>query len=359
MKKDILFIWSFPYKKCWVSTYTSNILNELRKYKKVDYLEISFRKNPIKSFFLYILLIHLSFKYKNIHFQYTPLIWWPFIWLFIFIIRILNKNVNILITTHEKNDVYIKHLPHFLHIYYKIYEKQIYKNANLIIVLSEWFKSKLIREYNIPSSKIKFIQHWVYIRKNVTKKYISENEWKYWLWNEKINYVWFLWFIRENKWLDTLINYFNTLKLKNTKLFIWWLFNDNNYRKNILNLIDQNKENIILYQNFLSENDFSIILNSLNVLILPYQDITQSWIVNYAISYNVPLLLKETLWISEINEQNEIGSTFNNFETFKTELEKLLFNSEYIESIKEHQLEFYNNFNFETLVKNYFLSIYK
>lgn len=357
--KDILFIWSYPYKKCWVSTYTWNIINEIKKHKNIDFIEISFRKDPIKSFFLYFSLIYKSFQYKNLHFQFTPLIWWPFFWFFLFFIKLLNKKANIIITTHEKSDVYIKYLPKILHSFYYFYEKIIYKNVDKIIVLSSSFKDDLVKIYKIDENKILVIPHWVYIKNNILESDILKDRKKYWLTNQKVKYIWFLWFIRENKGLHALIEYFNNSNLENTILFIWWPFSDNNYKLKILDLIAKNKENIILYENFINEKDFWIILNILDILVLPYEHITQSWIINYAITYNTPILLKESGWIWEINKDYNIARTFSDLENFKIEIKKLMTDKECMNTIKQNQTNFYNNFNFENLVKNYILNIYK
>ena len=94
-KKKILFVGSYPDNNCGISSYTDEIIFELKKYNifSIDIFKIFFLHNRIISNFKYFKLItlNLSKKYDFIHFQYTPNILGPTLIIYLLIHKVMNR----------------------------------------------------------------------------------------------------------------------------------------------------------------------------------------------------------------------------------------------------------------------------
>lgn len=257
--------------------YTKKIQSILTEFAEV-YAAENLVKNPFNLFhtdYLYLNWFeNFFFNSKNV--EISKVECWLKL-LFLDICRLFN--VKILIVFHNK-------LPHSISIgsdmYNKVYKKffkNYLKKAYKVLVLTNYSKSFLIKEYDCDEKKIYYVPHGNYIgqyKYNSSKKI-----------NDKHNIVvGYVGRINRYKKISEIINVFQRNKFSNVDLLIEGGITDLEYKNE---LISMSNENIKLKFNEISDDELIDKLKQLDVLFLPYNpnEALNSGLIYLAMSYEV------------------------------------------------------------------------
>lgn len=311
---DIAIISSYPTEGCGVSKYTKELINGLER-NQVNVLShrIFFYKQKLRSIFLLIKIICdiLSQKPEIVHIQYTPTICGPFIIPFLFLLKFFGS-AKIIVTAHEKPGGYLRHIKNKrIGKAFLLYEKNIFRLANKVLVHTTEHKKKLIDRYDTPIEKIEIIPHGISKGSTVTNNQIQEIKEKYNLKNGKI--ITFFGSIRPNKGVEYLILAFSkVIKRKNNLILliagsapkIW-----SEYLNSLKNLsITLDIADYIRFTGFIDDRNIPAILQTSEIVVLPYIQITQSGVLHReVIPYAKPVIISDVGGIAETVKKYHIG----------------------------------------------------
>lgn len=234
---------------------------------------------------------------------------------------IINKNDNFLVQTHtrffissflwwifSKNNnlkwVHIEHWSDYVKLWSKIkstiayiYDKLIwmwiFKNATHIIAISNWVKKFITTEF-IKDRNIDVIYNWINFNS----------------WNKIVNWdkivIWFIWRLVKLKWVDLLLDAFETLSSKYPNLFLEILW-DWEEKSNLINIVKSNKiKNVV----FLWFKDREYIANEflpkIDILVNPsFQEWLPTSILEWLISWCV-VVATDVWWTKEISNKDDL-----------------------------------------------------
>lgn len=237
-----------------------------------------------------------------------------------------NKKTRIITITHNVK-------PHEKRIGDRCFTRYLFSGVDNFILLSKRLEQDL--KMMKIDARFKTLFHPVYsifgdpLPKETAREHLNVK-------GEKI--ILFFGFIREYKGLDNLLKAFSILKGKiNIKLIIAgeYYSNEEHYRK----LIDELKirDDIYLFNNFIPTTEVKYFFSAADMVILPYNNATQSGIVQIANNFNKPVIASDVGAMSESVFENKTG-----FLVVKQNPEKLA----------ETILKFYNENKEEEFVKN-------
>jgi glycosyltransferase involved in cell wall biosynthesis len=108
------------------------------------------------------------------------------------------------------------------------------------------------------------------------------------------------------KGLDILIEAFQRIEMKATKLLISAWFPNSSYRQFILDNISSSKrkEDIVLFEQFISNDKVEVYFKCADVLVLPYRNIYQSGVVFLSYRFGLPLIATDVGAIKEFVEED-------------------------------------------------------
>ena len=172
-------------------------------------------------------------------------------------------------------------------------------------------KQKLIDRYDTPNEKIEIIPHGIGKGSTVTNNQIREIKEKYNLKNGKI--ITFFGSIRPNKGVEYLILAFSeVIKKKNNLILliagsapkIW-----SEYLNSLKNLsITLNIADYIRFTGFIDDRNIPAILQTSEIVVLPYIQITQSGVLHReVIPYAKPVVISDVGGIAETVKKYHIG----------------------------------------------------
>lgn len=207
-----------------------------------------------------------------------------------------NKQARVITITHNVK-------PHETRIGDRIFTRYLFSAVDNFILLSRRLEQDL-RMIKIDA-RFKTLFHPVYsifgdpLPKETAREHLKIN-------GEKI--ILFFGFIREYKGLDNLLKAFAILKEKvNIKLIVAgeYYHNEEQYQK----LIDELdlRNDIFLFNKFIPTTDVKYFFSAADVVILPYNNATQSGIVQIANNFNKPVIATDVGAMSEAVLENKTG----------------------------------------------------
>jgi glycosyltransferase involved in cell wall biosynthesis len=187
----------------------------------------------------------------------------------------------------------------------------VYRSAKVIIVHSEYMKSKLAKGFRVDQEKVKVIPHGNFDH-YIPKEPISKAEARASLQLSEIDSVaLFFGYIREYKGLDLLLNAFEICARKGTplKLVIAGAAHPpelENYYRRRTDQISRNGS-ILFHAGFIPSEKVAAYFIACDVVILPYREIDHSGIVHLAYSFGRPLITTNVGDFPEIIEDGRSG----------------------------------------------------
>lgn len=207
-----------------------------------------------------------------------------------------NKKTKIIAITHNVK-------PHEKRIGDRLFTRFLFSAVDYFILLSKRLEQDL--KMMKIDARFKTLFHPVYsifgdvLPKETARDYLKIK-------GEKV--ILFFGFIREYKGLDNLLKAFALLKNKiDIKLIVAgeYYSNEEHYR----NLIDELeiRDNIYLFNNFIPTTDVKYFFSAADIVVLPYNNATQSGIVQIANNFNKPVIATDVGAMSESVLDNKTG----------------------------------------------------
>lgn len=207
-----------------------------------------------------------------------------------------NKKTRIITICHNVK-------PHEKRIGDKVFTKYMFSSVHNFILLSKRLEQDL--KIMKIDAVFKTLFHPVYsifgspVSKIEAREYLKIN-------GDRI--ILFFGFIREYKGLDNLLRAFAILReIMKIKLVVAgeYYHNEEEYK----NLIDELKirDDIFLFNNFIPTNDVKFFFSAADAVILPYNNATQSGIVQIANNFNKPVIATDVGAMSEAVLDNKTG----------------------------------------------------
>jgi glycosyltransferase involved in cell wall biosynthesis len=188
---------------------------------------------------------------------------------------------------------------------FKVIYRWIYRIPDLLLVHTSLAKKQLMEIFRIPKNKIIVISIGLNEEIPITK--ITRKEAR-----ERLGYAIedkiILFFGKGDlfKGLDILIEAFQRIEMKATKLLISAWFPNSSYRQFILDNISSSKrkEDIVLFEQFISNDKVEVYFKCADVLVLPYRNIYQSGVVFLSYRFGLPLIATDVGAIKEFVEED-------------------------------------------------------
>ena len=359
----ILHVGSYPSKYCGISDYTREFITALNKTGAIynEYFTVFFYKKKIRTILDYILLSVklLKGQYDYIHFQYTPVILGPYIPFFLWVYsKFLRSKSRIIMTAHEKLYGYLKHLPGFLHPIYKLYEKWSFELVDTLIVHTNEHKQILSQSYKLKN--IFVVPHGA---PSLPPNKEKEDEYRYRFGlNEYKFIIGFFGIIRPSKGVDLLVDAFINLASSirdNSILLIAGSVPERykDFKKQIMNKIKEAKvEKRVRFLGYIPKNEIRPFMKILDVLVLPYRDITQSGVLHIAISVNVPLILTNKGGFKIFVDKYKVAiKTKLDVNDLSKKIRYLLFDSSKVNEILFNQRKIKEMLSWDRIIEKYYL----
>ena len=325
---NIKKIYFFGNEKYSLNNNKNIIFKKIYKYSNKNIFLKGF-SYIFSQFFLLINLIKIN--PDVIHFQ-----WFKLPYFDIFLLKILNHltNSNIVFTAHNilPHDTGNKH--------YKIF-KFIYNNLDGIIVHNLKSKNELREKFNIQKDKIRIIPHGILKFHYDKEKVLKEKKMlkkKYSLSNKTI--FSFLGKIREDKGINYILDAWEKSSYLNSNKEISLIIAGNCKNKKLQKKIEKINRfnNVILDIRFLPEEIFMAYMHLTDILLLPYEKISQSGLLFTAISEEKLVLMSKRGGLKEVYQKSKIGWQLENL--YKENLIrkiKYIIEKENIEKIKKQK----------------------
>lgn len=283
-------------------------IDDISYYKIFNYQD---KNRFLKAFsyslsLLYLLLKIIKYKPPILHFQWFKLFFIDLI--FLQILKIFNSKIKIVFTAHNV-------LPHKHNKMTKLIFKHIYRKIDMIIVHENYAKNKIINEFSIHHDKITIIRHGYFPNIKSGDK----------INNDKLVFG-MVGYLSYYKGVDILYNAWKNSKTLNSEKSIKLILAGKLDPK-VLNKINSTckPDNIETYYGFLSEDEFQKIFDEIDILILPYREISQSGILLRAIGAKKPFIVTNKGGLSEPLDYGCVGWLLkdNSFNTIQDLLKNI------------------------------------
>lgn len=224
--------------------------------------------------------------------------------------------------------------------YDRLVWKWIFKNATHIIAISNWVKKFITTEF-IKGRNIDVIYNWINFNS----------------WNKIVNWdkivIWFIWRLVKLKWVDLLLDAFETLSSKYPNLFLEILW-DWEEKSNLINIVKSNKiKNVV----FLWFKDREYIANNflprIDILVNPsFQEWLPTSVLEWLI-WECIVVATDVWWTKEISDKEDLIIVKKwNLESIKNWLEKAIINYKYFRWKSKKQV--IEKFSWDNNIDNYF-----
>ena len=241
----------------------------------------------------------LSNKKVIIHFQFFRFKTDIF---FIILLRMLG--IKIVYTAHNI-------FPHETKKYDYILNYLLYNAVHKIIIHSETTKLNLLRNFNLPTNKLKVIAHgnfdnyknYLPITKQAARQRFNLKD--------TDNVLLFFGYIREYKGLELLLKSFEIIPDTEENIFLIIAGSpatkeiEDRYLK-IINSMSK-KNNILINFDFIPKKEVELFFTATDFVVLPYKKIDHSGIVHLAYSFNKPIIATNVGDFHEIIINGETG----------------------------------------------------
>ena len=280
---------------------------------------------PISLFDL--VLFSLRNKIKIIHYQWSQL---PILdYIFISILKFFR--IRTVMTIHNSNPYHGS-----IGVLQKI---QLIGLTNLIrkfdalIVHTKKTKTNIEKKHKLSDKKIHIISHGLFRSNN-----LISNDFKI---SSKIKFL-TIGSISYYKGIDIALNAFSQISQSNWSFTIAGRVNSSGYLHDLHEIINKNNlsANTKIIQKFLSRREMFEMINSHDLMLLPYRDIDQSGIFMMSMGMNIPCVCSNIGIFSEVIRNQENGFLFESesVSQLKNLIEDLIENPKKIESSKENFL---------------------
>ena len=249
--------------------------------------------------------------------------------LFISVVKLIYPKTRIVYTVHNI-------LPHNYSLKDKKQYLQYYQKIDAIITHSFNSKKELLNITKLNETKINVIFHGLLnfeIDKEVTENRIKKLHDDY-AFRNKIVFS-SLGIQSYYKGTDIIVKYFSENMSEDVFLII--AGKNDNIDLDLL----RGKENILIIERFVSDEEFLALMKITDVLLLPYREISQSGVLLTAINEQVPVLVSDAGGLAEPLFYGEIGWSFkqNKFDEFFRILDELIRFPKEINRIKVNNSE--------------------
>tara|TARA_B100000900_G_C20602344_1_gene726219 strand:+ start:2045 stop:3181 length:1137 start_codon:yes stop_codon:yes gene_type:complete len=274
-----------------------------------------------------LILFSLRNKINIIHYQWSQL---PILdYFFISILKFFK--IRTVMTIHNSNPYHGS-----IGVLQKI---QLIGLANLIrkfdtlIVHTKKTKINIEKKHKLGEKKIYIINHGLFGSNNLTS-----NDFKI---SSKIKFL-TIGSISYYKGIDIALNAFSQISRSNWSFTIAGRVNSSEYLHDLNEIINKNdlSANTKIIQKFLSRKEMFEMINSHDLMLLPYRDIDQSGIFMMSMGMNIPCACSDIGIFSEVIKNQENGFLFESesVSQLKNLIEDLVENPKKIESSKENFL---------------------
>ena len=192
-----------------------------------------------------------------------------------------------------KKVVYTAHdiLPRSKNNFYnRLVYKIIYKLQNKILVHTEYLSSRIIKEFNIDSSKVSVITHGLYKRIADTKITIETSR-AYFKLAPNTTVLLFFGIIAEYKGFDVLIESLNSMKDRSEFQVLVAGKVLPEYKLKFDALIQSCKtKNTVLILRYIRDEEVEYCFRASNVTVIPYKEASQSGVMLMSYAYGVPVI---------------------------------------------------------------------
>ncbi|WP_438349494.1 glycosyltransferase family 4 protein [Paenibacillus sp. FA6] len=172
--------------------------------------------------------------------------------------------------------------------------------CNKLIVASESIKRKVMKEFNVPESKLFVVKHGHYL--GVYKSKGIDFRLKYNI-SENAEIYLFLGAIIAYKGVEDLIEAFNTIKTKQTYLII--AGKADSEMESYLQQVKDTR-NIILDIRFVPNDEIADLINTVDVMVMPYKEITTSGSAILGLSFQKLIVMPDNDFIHEYFKENMV-----------------------------------------------------
>lgn len=217
--------------------------------------------------------------------------------------------------------------------------------SHSIIVLSATAKKRLSDQY-VQSSKIRVINHGIFspifIDKSIAKRRLAIDSDTF--------VITIFGFIKKTKGHDLLINASKSLD-KNVLILVAGGVQSEHDRPFLGTLQDQPLSNI-RYYGFVHEDEIPLILNSTDIMVLPYREITQSGVLNWSLAYQIPTITSDLPFFKEINRQCSCIMLFEseNISSLVSSIRRIQSDEEIRKSLQYAERKYYEKNSFSQKV---------
>ncbi len=189
--------------------------------------------------------------------------------------------------------------------FFKWIYRLIYKLPDTLLVHTRLAKKQLMDQFSVPEKKIIVIS--IGLNEEIPITGLNREEArKHFGFGIEDRVILFFGKGDKYKGLDVLIEAFNRLDLISTKLLISGWFPNFSYRQQIVSALSAScrKKDILLFEQFIPNDEVEVFFKSADVLALPYRNVYQSGVIFLCFSFGLPLVATEVGSIREFVEDD-------------------------------------------------------
>jgi len=340
---------------CGIGSYSEKLVEGLKKYKHLSVKIVYIRENSLNIFSHLSTLKKCIFGSEIVHIQFDyPFfgsfgkitgIYLPLFYLTLWLAqryKFKNKS-NIITTLHEFRDSKKGKLG----FYYSLLNKIVVWCSDVLIVFSNETKEVLIKQ-GVPEKKIKLIEHGILLKPEIYDKSKAKRELSKKLDLKPSDYIiTILGYIHKNKGHDRIIKALKRLD-SNVKLIIIGeprIAEHKPYLDFLKNVVKENGlEKRVFFCGYIKDDKLSVFLNATDLMVLPYREIRQSGVFNYAMAYHLPTITSNLPFFREIKARYGCIHVFSDL---AEDIDYLLRRDDYREYLQERTKEYAEKNSYE------------
>jgi len=309
----VLLISSYPQEGGGISKYAHSLGDELARFHvEMIHRRVCFFQGKLRNLWFGIFRTTWQAKPDVVHIQYTPLVCGPLLPFFLFAMRLSSPGTKIVITAHEKPEIYLRYLKKWkLGWLFLLYEGFSYKVAHRIHVHTQEHREDLVARYHLANRKIEVIPHGIDEPHDVLPNRIQSLREKYGLQGRKV--ILRFGYIRPFRGLEYLIAAFPqvvreyadaVLMLAGATPASWAKY----HRKLELLVTELDLSGKVEFSGYVPDEEIPALMGMAEMVVLPYMDITQSGVLHReVIAYAKPVVSTNVGGIGEMVRSYQIG----------------------------------------------------
>ena len=340
----------FNNKSCGISIYPcfskDSYIGENLKDSINDYLEI--RNIGFLNILKYFFTISKYIKEHNI--KYVHVSWGKDLLLGVLIKKLYRNNIKLIYyrqmkVTRKKHD---------------IYHKFIYKNIDLVLVITEKLLSECKRFFPVDKSLIKLLRYGIKVPNQFTSTFLNSKEdfYRYFNLDKSIFTVGIFSRVEDQKGqhlvLKALSNIKNNERIDLQLIITGHVMNEDYYKKLKKYISDYNLECLVKFVPFLPYPDSMKAMSYLNITILPTYEETFGLVIAESMIVGTPVIGSKAGGVPEIIKDGDNGYLFEpkNVDSLEKKILNLYLNKDLRNKLSKNAYEFsVNEYNYD----NHFL----